>query len=80
MVLEKALLSDWDAKERVKNGDTESFANEDADRRMRRGNGQGRSGTDTPPGAVEGVFPRHVMLILRGVDAALEGMEKILRR
>lgn len=28
---------------------------------------------------VEGVFPRHVLLIVRGMDAALEKMEKILK-
>ncbi|KAF5342126.1 hypothetical protein D9611_001439 [Ephemerocybe angulata] len=28
---------------------------------------------------VEGVFPRHVMLIVRGVDVALERMERILK-
>jgi hypothetical protein len=79
-----------ESKERLKGWESDREPYSDNDGRTRRKQespsaaGDGETAATTPttaggPAAVqEGVFPRHVMLLVRGVDAALETMERIV--
>lgn len=90
IALEKALLMERESKERLKGGscwESEREQQSNSDERTRRKQdssssssscGGGETATCGPVTAQEGVFPRHVMLLVRGVDAALETMERIV--
>lgn len=79
-----------ESKERLKGWESDREPYSDNDGRTRRKQespstgGDGDTAATTPtttggPAAVqEGVFPRHIMLLVRGVDAALETMERIV--
>ena len=73
-----------ESKERLKDWESDREQYSDNDGRTRRKQepplAGGESAPTTPPtgSAQEGVFPRHVMLLVRGVDAALEKMERIV--